>query len=789
MKGKPLYLFLFFLMSALLSGFCLLVRAVPAFKFSDRSFRPSPAAFALLTAAIFAVLLGLWKAYAPVVSRLCGRRLPGSLEQDFQTYLPLLFLSLTPLTLRHYIGSGDLLARLRLFAIAVAAAVIYLKAVELKRWAGSGAPRGPSWGRKFAALSLKKKIAVLFVGAVVVFNAGALLLVSEGANFSGDEPHYLLIAHSLLKDGDFELSNNYEHRDYHTFMNSEGKIAAHVVPGARPGSRYSFHSPGVAFLMLPFYALGLLLKGHGLPLLVRLGMSLWGAFLSIQVYLYARREWPQEGLALKLWCLTSFTTPVFFYSIHIYPEIMVAGLSLAALRILRFSQPLNWRKGALCGLLLGSFFWFHALKYIALFVPLFLYGFWTLLKKSPSRSSLLVYALAAGAVIFAYLGFQHALYGTYSLSTVSWAAQMTDTSQEFVRFAKSLLFGISWRDRWRTLAGYFFDQRDGLLLYSPIFFFAFFGAVEMVRRRKKDFWLLLGVTAPYVLVSAFLTQRAGYAPQARPLVSVIWGLAIWLGFFLARNRKTVFSYFFDVSSALSFLFVFLLLKSPLYLHQETTRGTLERGGGLFFSLSNLHFRLTDLLPSYINSIEGPWLPNLVWPALTAVFIGAYLISKKKPLTLKPAATVLLACGGVTIFFVGIVLYPRLALRQPAGMTFGPGKTVTFYSLSRAATMTGPGRFEIREDGRSYRFYMTTERPIEELRIAIGSTEGAYDYSIRLFDETLARGRTAGALEGVRIPNPAPYKLGGRSFYTVVLDLGKGQGTRPDLHPFVFALTF
>lgn len=789
MRGKPLHFFFFFLAGALLSGFVLLVRAVPGFRFTDRAFRPSPAAFILLTAALFAALLALWKARALGVSRFFGRRIPGLGEQDLQTVLPLLFFSLTPLTLRHYIGAADLLSRLRLFALAIAAAVVYLKAVEIKRWAGSETPRRPAWGRRFDALSPKKKIAVLFVGALVIFNGAALFLVSEGANFSGDEPHYLLISHSLLKDRDFELSNNYEQQDYRVFMKSEGRIAAHIVPGARPGSRYSFHSPGVAFLVLPFYAFGLLFKLPALAVLVRLGMSIWGALLSVQVFLTARQEWAKDGLALKLWFLTSFTAPVLFYSIHVYPEVVVAALSLTAFRILRFSARLDGKKAASAGLLLGSFFWFHALKYIALFIPLFLFGLWMLLKRSPSRRPLVVFAASAAAVIATYLGFQRALYGTYSLSTVSWAAQMTDTGQEFVRFARSLLFGISWRDRLQTLAGYFLDQRDGLLLYSPIFFFAFCGAVEMFRRKKKDFWLVLAMAAPYVLVSAFLTQRAGYAPQARPLVSVIWCPAIWLGYFLLRSRKTLFSYFFNVSAALSFLFVFLLLKTPLFLHQETTRGTLERGGGLFYSLSNLHFRLTDLLPSYINSIEGAWLPNIIWPVAVVLLIVCYLISKMKPLEQKPAVHVLLACGGVALFFVWLVLFPRLALRQPVEMTLGTGKKVTFYSLSRSAAMTEPGRFQLREDSRSYRFYMTTEQPIRELRVSLGSPEGAYEYRLHLFDEPLARGRTSGSVEEFSFPDPADYKLGKRSFYTLVLELGKASGTRTELEPFVFGLAF
>ena len=43
-----------------------------------------------------------------------------------------------------------------------------------------------------------------------------------------------------------------------------------------------------------------------------------------------------EKLALGLWALAGFSAPFFFYSIHVYPEIVVALLGLAAFRWLRF---------------------------------------------------------------------------------------------------------------------------------------------------------------------------------------------------------------------------------------------------------------------------------------------------------------------------------------------------------------------------------------------------------------------------------------------------------------------
>ncbi len=789
MKGKSFFLAFFLLISVLLSPDILLVREAPRFAFSHRAFRPSAPAVLFVTAVTFLLLIAAWVLTSRLGARLFSRSTSEALEQDFLTYLPFLFLSLAPLTLRHYIGSADLQRRLWLFILGVVGAVIYLKIVQARRWGRDSDPFWKRWSRTFAALPLRRRVVLLFLGSLLAFNAGSLIQISRGVTFSGDEPHYLIISHSLLHDGDFDLANNYEQRDYAGFMMFEGKTGAHVVQGAKPGRLYSFHSPGVAFLMFPFYVLSSLIKGKALVFLLRLGMSLWGGFLAVQIYLYARSEWGKDGLARWLWFLTSFTAPVFFYSVHVYPEIVVAALSLTVFRILRFSPEIKALKAAVCGLFLASFFWFHALKYLALFLPLFVYGLWALLRRSKSRWPPLVFAGTAAAVVFLYLQFQHALYGTYSLSSVSWAGPMTDSGEKLLRFAKNLLFGIPWRDRWQTLAGYFLDQRDGLFPYAPLFFFGLFGAVEMVRRKRRDFWLLLVLTAPYVLVSAFLTQRTGYAPQARPLVSVVWALAIWVGYFLVNNRKTVCSAAFNLAAGLSFMIVCILCWTPLSLYQETTRGLRERGAGLFFLLSNLHFQVTDLLPSYIKSGEGTWLPNLIWPAIVVFLVILYVVTKRRPLRLHFPSHLLIACTMLIVFFFGLVLYPRLTLRNPVHTRLFPGKNVTFYSLSRAARMVEPGRFRLREDSRSYRFYLTTEEPFRNLVVSLGSSLGGYDYGLRLFDEVLVEGRTVEEIRRLEFPAPARYKLGRKSFYTIVLELGKDKFVKTEVFPYHFEIAF
>ncbi len=778
---------LFLVLSFLLSAYALLFHQARKFTFARRDFRPAPASLLLLTAVLFMLLLAAWVLYSRAAAARFKQPPAAVLEADFLSFLPALFLSLAPLTLVHYVDARDLRARLGLFLLAVAGAFLCLKFAAAREWRAAGAFPRTGWVRRFETLSLRQRVAILFAASVVVYSTGSLVMISRGATFSGDEPHYLIISHSLLEDRDLNLADNYARKDYRRFMRFQGDIAPHVVNGAKPGSLYSFHSPGASFLLLPFYAVGSLFQGRAWAFIIRLGMSLWGALFAVQVYLLARRRWSADGAALGLWFLAGFTSPVFFYAIHVYPEIIVAGLSLMVYRLLRDSPSLSPGRSAVCGLLLGTFIWFHALKYLALFAPLFLFGLWTVRRKSASRAALILYILVPAAVIGLYLQFQHSLYGTYSPFAVSWARPMTATSGDSLKFAGSLLFGVPLRDRLETLAGYFLDQRDGLLLYSPVFLFALLGAWEMLKKERRELLQILFLGAPYVLLSAFLTQRSGYSPQARPLVAVIWVMIIALGYFIERNRRTVFARLKDLAAAVSLLFVVLLLNRPLNLYQETTRGATQRGGDLFYLLSNLHFDLTRFLPSYLKVEDRDWLPNLVWPGILVVFVLAYAVSRKKPLSLSLASQAAAACAGVAVFFVGFALFPRLVLTDPTVVKYPSGARVIFYSLSRSARSPEPGRFLLREDGRSYRFYFTTDRPVAELGFEFGSENGAYDSAVRVFDEPLFERRTIREVGSFKLERPPRYRLGRRSLYAITLDLGKGTAETSDRTPYLFAI--
>jgi hypothetical protein len=758
------------------------------FTIKKHFFRPELGLLLPATVIIFIILIAAWVLYSKTWTKNSGFDRKESYALDFPTYAPVAFLLLAPLALTHYLTRDDLQERLGLFAAAVFAAVLYLKIVRIVQAEQAGKSK---WGApldRFLAWPLRKRILVLAFVALLLTNGGAYLMTGQGISFGGDEPHYLMVTHSLLKDGDLDLANNYENRDYKAYMPPQVSLQPHTVPGKKAGGLYSFHSPGIAVLLLPFYALGLALGQGMLVFLVRFGMSLIGAFLGIQIYLYAREAWRRERLALGLWILVTLTTPVFFYANHIYPEIAVAALGLYAFRRLRSARVLTEPDLALIGFLLASFIWFHALKYMFIQAPLFLVALMTIWRSDRPEKRLRRLAallLPAGLCFAAYFSLQYVLYGSFNPTAVSWQGAMD--GRQTVDFLKKLLTGIPFQFRWETLAGYFLDQRDGLLLYAPIYLFAFLGAAAMFRAKSKEAGWLTLIAAPYILASAFLTQRTGYAPQARPLVAVIWVLAIFIGGFIAENGQRLFRYLFAGAAGYSILVTWLLCRDPLALYQETTFGTTERAGALFVSLSNLHFYLPSRLPSFIKVEAGGWIPNAVWIMAMALFIAAYCMIRGRGRKWSFAGHAGVAIVLLVGFFVAVVVFPRTVVVSPQIVVLPSGEKWAFYPFSRVARMGEPGHFILLQDDREYIFFFATQNPLAKLDVDFGSPYGDYEARVLLADVPAFAVTTRHEVLTRTIEAPPAYRWNGLSLYRLSLRLDRRSAVRTGVTPYVFAL--
>src|SRR5687767_8683114 len=94
------------------------------------------------------------------------------------------------------------------------------------------------------------------IGVASMLAAGfaAMRLTSTALFPSGDEPHYLVIAQSLWRDGDLKIENNHTRGDYREYF--PRPLDPHFLKRGTDGEIYSIHPIGMPVLMAPVYALG-----------------------------------------------------------------------------------------------------------------------------------------------------------------------------------------------------------------------------------------------------------------------------------------------------------------------------------------------------------------------------------------------------------------------------------------------------------------------------------------------------------------------------------------------------
>ena len=97
--------------------------------------------------------------------------------------------------------------------------------------------------------------AALFLLLCAAYAFSVDIRATRGASISGDEPFYLLTTQSLLADGDFDLTNQYDSKSYESFFDHPGGLWRQSVPQP-DGNLLSPHNPGLSFLVIPGFGLG-----------------------------------------------------------------------------------------------------------------------------------------------------------------------------------------------------------------------------------------------------------------------------------------------------------------------------------------------------------------------------------------------------------------------------------------------------------------------------------------------------------------------------------------------------
>jgi hypothetical protein len=345
----------------------------------------------------------------------------------------------------------------------------------------------------------------LGAAAVAAVGLGALLpyllltgSVATAVSAIGDEPYYLLTAHSLIHDGDTDLTNNLERRDYlpfywgHLATEQQSAFLGDLQDSLRV---YSGLQP---FLLLPGYALA-----------GRAGALATVAILSAAALALAFRLALVTGVGLHAaylaWLGVAFSAPVVSFGTSTFLEMSAAFfLTAAATGVLgvRWSWPGSLGVAACLTAAV-------ALKnrFLAMAMPV-LIG----LVPRTSRRHWIGLGLAIPVIVAAVLYYD--------------ARVMAGSMFAYLR--RGGPFGIKeWAPE--TLLGYLLDQEYGLIASAPAFALGLTGAVVALRERR--YHLLLVTFAPFAATWILFglgvgATYAGTAPPARYLTASLPLLAV-----------------------------------------------------------------------------------------------------------------------------------------------------------------------------------------------------------------------------------------------------------------------
>jgi hypothetical protein len=355
---------------------------------------------------------------------------------------------------------------------------------------------------------------------------------------TGDEPHYQMIAHSLVFDRDLDLSTDYAN-PANRALGGRLDAGAHVRPG-RDARLRPVHDIGLPLLFAPYYfaaynttewivatvppswleraRLNFTVTLRHLLSLGMIGVTVW---IGVQLLKLFSVLSGRPGRAFAWSLLFVLSPPFVSHSFLFFTEILSAALGLAVFIWLRggaLAAPTPERRlqALAAGLAVGYLLLVHA-RNAGLIAGLLVFA--VLQARRAGTGALLPMFLAGAASMGALrTGITYHLWGTWLTTPhATWGA--VDSWRPFA--AESVT----------RLAGWLFDQEHGLLLYAPIYLLVPAGWMALWRRERELCQALTIVIAAYVGIMAIPVLnvhgwRGGWTPAARFLVPIAPYLAL-----------------------------------------------------------------------------------------------------------------------------------------------------------------------------------------------------------------------------------------------------------------------
>ena len=472
---------------------------------------------------------------------------------------------------------------------------------------------------------------VVFAASLVLFLGGGQY-VKQTQGFGGDEPHYLVLTHSLLADQDLRIENNHDNRDYWAFHPAE--LPMHYLARGRDGVVYSIHGPGLPALLLPAYAVA----GHWGALAL---VGLFAALAALAVFDLAATI-ASPPIALATWAAVALTVPFGLQSWLVFPEMPAALLmAWAALWVWRDPPERMWvwvGRGAALSLLP----WLHMKFSLLLFVA----GLWLAFRLLP-RWRLVVALLAPiGVSGLLWLGSFYVMYGDWNPTVAYGYSQGAE---------------LDWLNVPRGLLGLSFDQEYGLLPYSPIFAAALLGAWVMARRRDMRGYLV-GIM---VVIGPFLASTTNYymwwgggSVPARFVVPILPLVAPLIAVAFREYRSPAARGVLGAALAYSLVAFVAVVARPAAMLMYNDRD----GTGRLVETVQAGVPLTATLPSFIDPdivVQLPMAAIWVAAAVVAAFATRWVSRRVDASAYLSAVLAALVFGGAGTVLAAATLSDRV----------------------------------------------------------------------------------------------------------------------------------
>ena len=317
----------------------------------------------------------------------------------------------------------------------------------------------------------------------------------------GDEPHYLLIAESLIRDGDVDLKNQFDARAFSKFTSAD--LEPHTAPRSPAGKLYAIHTPGLSAMVAPGYAVA---GFAGARAVVSLAMAVVVGLLFLSArFLF---DLPTANV---VFAIATFASPLPVYANSVFPD-SVATLPVAA-TLACLVSPSRWLP-VLASATIAALPWLHPRFLplgLVLAVALTFRGPFSIPRVTGVWVPLL---LSTGALLLHF----HSLFGSASLSAAYGPGFSSDVSILRIPWGASALL---------------FDRQFGLLLFSPVLLIGLAGSRSLWKENRRAgataiacFAALLGVGGAFSMWWGGASAPTRFLIGATPALLIFCG-ALW----------------------------------------------------------------------------------------------------------------------------------------------------------------------------------------------------------------------------------------------------------------------